>query len=73
MSPSYSDFNVLPDMSTLPITLLSAVTETPTCDSLTNSSIKVNVPIPHCVDKPSTSLPNRIACTDDLIRKSIGF
>ncbi|MFN9980444.1 MAG: hypothetical protein ACK53Y_11040, partial [bacterium] len=33
-------------------------------DSLTNSSSSVKVPILRCVDKPSTSLPNHITCTE---------
>lgn len=42
-------------------------------DSLTNSSSTDKVPILRCVNKPTTSLPNHITCTEDFIRASAGF
>jgi hypothetical protein len=44
---------------------------TPTLD--TDSSSSAHVPILRCVDKPSTSLPSRMTCTEDFIRASVGF
>ncbi|MFN9978304.1 MAG: hypothetical protein ACK53Y_00245, partial [bacterium] len=40
---------------------------------LPNSSSTDRVPLLRCVDKPATSLPNHITCTEDFIRASVGF
>jgi len=44
-----------------------------TSSPITNQSTMVNVPIIHCVDKPSSSLPSRLTLTEDLIRANVGF
>jgi len=48
-------------------------TETSQQDPIANSSFPDKVPILRCVDKPATSLPHHITCTEDFIRASVGF
>jgi hypothetical protein len=75
---------IVPETSSeTPIQLLSTISEASSCDttipkasscdSLTKLSSSVKVPLLWCVDKPSTSLPNHITCTEDFLRASVGF